>query len=217
MGVSHGQDAEIDKRYLQKSFLSHDSLFLEGLGHSQSDRDLVWDLSAGNKSGMSDDELGPFNSFNRSKLSALEGVNKPVYITDISSDGEDYERSLMEWGSLFDQFRDQSEQPEASNQEGLKLAAGINLVGTTILREWYMIGGIGYELSTLQQANHKSSSPLFVVGKLHAETLPMKLKALGVKSSVILPRMNNAGIRDPADIPFDFIQAVAECATQTDL
>jgi hypothetical protein len=212
MGVSHGEGAMHMDDELKKAFHEHDSIFFEGLNHDQVQRDLIWDISGGNITQPTNEQLDGFNSYDKRKMEALEGVNKPVFFADIPSDGNTFEQSISSWNSLFDKLHTKDGFYGLSSDKDVELAAARSLIATTIVREWYSIAMIGQYLQELEQANYISTNPLLLIGKIHAQTLPNKLKALGVKSTIILPKMKSESEPHTVNMPFDFVEAVGRCA-----
>ncbi len=211
----HGDNSVHDMQELIDAFESHDAIFLEGIGHTAVDRDLVWDVSASNKRTITEEEGQRFGPYGQRKLAALVGQNKPTYFADLPADGDSYDRYTMEWNGMVDtlgkMISDQNGDPES-----LALAMGINLTATTILREWYMLATIGLELSRLDAAGYKSEKPLFLVGQMHGTTLLDKAAVLGVHTSVTEATMAEHGESRTVSIPFDFVKAVGACAIETE-
>jgi hypothetical protein len=216
-GAPHGDEAVHANGDLRSAFEAHDSIFLEGLSHTQKERDLVWDLSAGNVTQPSSEQLDGFGEYGKRKIEALKGVTRPVFFADIPADGNDYEQSLHQWSQLFDRLHAKDNVTGVSRDKDVELATAINLTGTTVMREWYMLAQVGKHLQELEQAGYKSVNPVLLIGSLHAQTLPNKLKAIGVKSSINLPRMLAEGKANTVEVPFDFVEAVGSCAVKAKL
>jgi hypothetical protein len=215
MAASHGDNDVHDIAEMIQEFTDHDAIFFEGLSNTQQQRDAVWDISAGNKSTLTDDEARQFGEYGVRKLAALSKQNKPVFFADIPSDGDDYERSLLQWGNVFDELRDKMNNAQGDELENLQLAAGMNIAAATIMREWYMIGSIGSQLADLDiHGGYKSTRPLMLVGSFHGQTLPTKLSALGIRSSIIVPTMVERGEAQSLAIPFDLVKALSHCAVK---
>lgn len=212
----HGNDAVHDMQELLDTFQAHDVIFLEGVGHNAEQRDLIWDVSAGNKSTLTDEEAKTFGNYGQRKLAALLGQNKPVFFADMPSDGGDFEQAFIEWDGMLDTLKGMIDEGQG-DPESLGLAMGINLTATTIIREWYMLASMGRGLQQLEDAGYKSSNPMFLIGATHGETLPAKASVLGLHTSVSLPRMAENGERRTVDIPFNFVRAVGACAVKTEL
>lgn len=70
-GAPHGDEAVHDMQALMDTFQAHDVIFLEGVGHNSQQRDVVWDVSARNKSTLTDDEAEQFGTYGQRKLAAL--------------------------------------------------------------------------------------------------------------------------------------------------
>lgn len=206
MGAPHGEETVHDIKELDITFGSHDSIFFEGIGHDKEARDLLWQVSSGTTETLTGDQAAKFGQYGQQKLAVLLRKNKPTFFADIPGDGTAYEDQLLEWSDLLGQIL----KIEDDSQTGI--GAMVNLTATTIVREWYMIATIGKELSNLEAAGYTSTNPLFLVGTRHRETLPQKLNVLGVKSNIIVPRIVNKGEQRTMRMPFDFVQAVANCA-----
>ncbi len=211
----HGDGSVHDMRELMDAFATHDVIFLEGVGHNEQQRDLVWDVSAGNKSTLTDEEGQTFGPYGQRKLAALLRQNKPVYFADVPSDGGDFEQAFLEWDGMVDTLKGMIDGGQGDPND-LGLAMGINLTATTIMREWYMLAAMGRELKRLEVAGYRSENPMFLVGAVHGETLPHKASVLGLDTSVTLPTMAENGEKRTVDIPFDFVRAVGACAITTD-
>lgn len=211
----HGDGSVHDMRELMDTFAAHDVIFLEGVGHNAQQRDLIWDVSAGNKATITDEEGQAFGPYGQRKFAALLRQNKPVYFADVPSDGGDFEHAFLEWDGMVDTLKGMIDQSNG-DPDSLGLAMGINLTATTILREWYMLAAMGRELKQLEAAGYKSENPMFLVGAIHGETLPHKAGVLGINPNVALPRMAEDGERRTVGIPFDFVRAVGACAITTD-
>jgi hypothetical protein len=214
-GAPHGDGAVHDMQELIDTFQSHDAIFLEGMGHDAQQRDAIWDISAGNKQTLTDDEAEQFNPYAQRKFAALLRQNKPVFFADVPGDGGNFEQSFLEWDNMLSTLKKMIDGGRG-DPKNLNLAMGINLTATTILREWYMLASMGRELKRLDDAGYKSNNPMFLVGTVHAETLPAKASVLGVNTSVNLPRMHENGERRPLAIPFNFVRAVGSCAVKTE-
>lgn len=211
----HGNEAVHDMQELMDTFGAHDVIFLEGVGHNAQQRDVIWDVSAGNKTTLTDDEAEQFGSYGQRKLAALLQQNKPVFFADVPSDGSDFEQAFLEWDGMLDTLKGMIDEGQG-DPDSLNLAMGINLTATTILREWYMLASMGRELKRLDEAGYKSTNPMFLVGAVHGETLPAKASVLGVQTSVNMPRMTENGEKRTVDIPFNFVRAVGACAIKTE-
>jgi hypothetical protein len=211
----HGDCSVHDMRELMDTFAAHDVIFLEGVGHNAQQRDLIWDVSAGNKSTITDDEGRAFGPYGQRKLAALLRQNKPVYFADVPSDGGDFERAFIEWDGMLDTLKGMVDGGQGDS-DSLGLAMGINLTATTIMREWYMLAAIGRELKQLDSVGYRSENPMFLVGALHGETLPHKASVLGLDTSVTVSTMRENGEQRTVDMPFDFVRAVGACAITTE-
>ncbi len=211
----HGDNAVHDMRELMDAFAAHDVIFFEGVGHNEHQRKLIWDVSLGNRTTLTDEEGQSFGPYGQRKLAALLRQNKPVYFADLPSDGGEFEHALLDWNGMVETLNSMIDQ-SSNDQEGHKLALGINLTATTIMREWYMLATIGYNLKRLDEAGYKSKDPLFLVGAMHGETLPYKAGVIGLRTNVTLPTMAERGEQRLVDIPFDFVKAVGACAITTD-
>lgn len=213
MGAPHGPNDVHDMAELMRAIRSHDALFLEGFDHTQRERDMLWNISSGKKTDLTDQEereLGPNRTL---QLAALFRADVPAYFADLPGDGDDYEQSLGSWNGVLETLMKQMPGAEGQGRENLLLAASINLTAVSIMREWYMIASIGEQLGVLDRmGGYRSHSPLFIIGTTHGQTLPKKLEVLGVKSSLIIPRMHERGDARNLDIPFDFVKALSHCA-----
>lgn len=213
MPAPHAAGDVHNQRDLEQAFSEHDAIFFEGIGNTKDQRDVVWEVSAGNRSHLTDDEVTQFGDYGVRKLAALAGKNKPSFFADMSIDGDDYEKSLIEWGGILDTLYEKIGGANGEELEILNLTAGINLAAVTILREWYILANIGAHMKELdEQAGYKSNSPMLLIGKLHGQTLPTKLQKLGVNCKLRTPHMDSRGEQRMLDIPFDLVQALSHYA-----
>lgn len=207
----HGDRSIHDMRELEQAFQTHDAIFLEGIGHTQQQRDLVWNVSAGNKSTLTKEECRTVGPYIQRKLAVLLGMNIPVYFADIPGDGGDFEKAYLEWDGTVDILKNMIGDIRVDPAR-ISLAMSIHLVATTIIREWYMLATIGHELKSLHDVGYSSENPMFLVGTKHGRTLPHKANVLNLATLVVEPTMVEAGVIRDITIPFDFSQAVGACA-----
>lgn len=213
MPAPHSAESVHDGSDLVRAYSEHDVIFFEGIGNTKAQRDAIWDVSAGKRTSLTDDEAYEFGDYGVRKVAALVGQNKPAFFADMPIDGDEYEKSLIEWGGVLDTLYEQIQHASGEELENLNLTAGINLAAVTILREWYILANIGAQLKDLEeQAGYKSTSPMLLIGELHGQTLPFKLQKLGVRSELRLPRMDSTGEKKDLDIPFDLVQALSHYA-----
>lgn len=211
----HGDGSVHDMHELMDALATHGAIFLEGLGHNAHQRDLVWNVSAGNKEAVTEKEGLAFGPYGQRMLAALLRQKKPVYFADVPSDGGDFERAFLEWDDMGDTLKSMIDGGQG-DPDSLRLAMGINLTATTIMREWYMLATMGRELKRLDDAGYKSQNPMFLVGSTHGETLPHKANVLGLETSVSMLTTAENSEKLTLEIPFDFIHAVGACAITTD-
>lgn len=209
-GAVHGQEAMIDMRQLQGLVAEHDVIFLEHIGHTARHRRIVKEVGQGRTSIPEDfsHEIGEYGVL---QLAAISGNRKSVYFADTPGDGTAYESALTEWGNLARTLTATARTKHGEERENYFRAALINIAGSTILREWNMLGVIGNSLHDAERQGHDVDSSLFLVGTAHTNTLPRKLGLLGVSSAAVELTMHNAGASDVIESSeFDFDSAVRD-------
>lgn len=176
-GESHSDNHQLNQDELQVQLAMSDAVFLELLDHTPATEKAFWDVSmtggADITVGLRDD-MGPAK-FNQ--LNALVGANKPVFFPEPSREGAQYEKEFIEYVRIIDKLL-----PVAlSGDEGVALAAEIAVSASVMMRDWYLIGKMGQQIEMFEnETGIKITNPMIWIGSAHTDTLPSKLKALGV-------------------------------------
>ena len=205
-GAPHSSNSITDNKELADLVGEHDTVFLEGLGHTMRERSLVKEIGEG----RNDIPNGVFSDYALTQLAAIHTHRKFVAYADIPGDSGNYEKDLIEWGSLA---RPLAEQAQAERNTRIKQSlfrnALINIAGSTILREWYALSAIGNNLYEANQQGYPVNNSLVLFGTEHTKTLPRKLATLGVNSLSRELTVRSHGKRAPIDCSdFDFTEAV---------
>ncbi len=207
-GSKHSSDHEFDVAQLHSIVGEHDAVFLEGVGHTDYDRRFVREVGEG-RDDIPDDFLA--DRFKAMQLAAISGHKKPVAYADIPGDGTDYETALIEWGDLVQQLTLQAGYAQGETRERLFRTALINISGSTILREWQMLGSLGNSLNGAEQQGRRVDNSLMLIGTEHTRTLPRKLGLLGILSSPMELTTHKHGTSTIIErTAFDFTAAVRD-------
>ena len=177
---NHGKDDIINRDEIAKILSEADSVYLEGFGATQDDADKLWEVAANNARAK---DVGGLGVYKQQQYELLEGVNKPVLLPEVPSDGSEYDSNLLEFTTILDELR-----PLALGNENIQLAIEINLAASSIMREWYLLAKMGSYLFSLEEAGLKCEHPLLWIGSSHATTMVPKLNGLGIDFEVIEPK-----------------------------
>ena len=207
-GANHANDSQFDLAELHDMVGEHDVVFLEGMGHNAHHRYVVRQVGEG----RSDLPEGFATAYHALQLAAINGHKKPVAYADLPSDGTSYERALIEWCDLTSTLLERAQSERDSLYQNLYRAVLINLAGSSIFREWQMLGSIGNSLNSAERSGNPIENSLFLVGTEHTRTLPSKLGLLGVRNTPVELTMRKTS-RDTEEIDsfaFDFTTAVRD-------
>lgn len=209
-GASHNEKAQFNLEEARDLIADNDVIFLEGIGHDAADRSMVQQIANG-RSDLPEKFVARWGQYKALQMAAILGSRKAVYYADIPSDGTPYETELSRWGSLARGFTATARATSGEDRRKLYRAALINMAGSTILREWQMIGTIGNNLADAGQRGYDVNRSLFLAGTEHGNTLPNKLGILGVSSSSVELTMHIQGEADLIEVvEFDFTTAVRD-------
>jgi hypothetical protein len=208
-GASHSAGSEFDMAELIGLVEGHDAIFLESIGHTDYHRKIVKEVGEG-RSELPDDFLA--DRYKTMQLAAISRRRKFVAYGDIPGDGTAYESALIQWGSLARPLTERARvERDAEMKEDLYRAALINIAGSTIFREWQMLGAIGNNIKIAQKKGLAIDKSLILIGTEHTRTLPKKLGLIGVASSITELTMHNQGTSlTIACEEFDFTTAVRD-------
>lgn len=207
-GAQHSSDSEFDIAELHSMAGEHDAIFLEGVGHTSYHRKIVREVGEG-KDSVPDDFTA--DKYQLMQLAAISGHRKLVTYADIPGDGTNYEAALIEWGDFARKMTMQAKYEHGETKKNLFRAALINIAGSTILREWHMLGSVGNSLNSAEQQGSRVDSSLMLIGTEHTRTLPQKLGLLGVTSTPTELTMHKQGVAATIDYEaFDFTTAVRD-------
>ncbi len=207
-GAQHSSDSEFNMAELHHMVGEHDTIFLEGIGHTAYHRKIVKEVGEGR-----DDIPDDFTTdrYKLLQLAAISGHKKLVTYADIPDDGTSYETALIEWGDFARKMAIQAKYEHGETKKNLFRAALINIAGNTILREWQMLGSLGNSLSNAEQQGRHVDTSLMLIGTEHIRTLPRKLGLLGVLNTPLELTMHKQGISTTIDYEaFDFTTAVRD-------
>lgn len=206
-GAPHSSDSVFDMAELTDLIDTHDVVFLEGVGHTQHERNIVREVGEGRN--IIPDTFTE-DRYKTLQLAAISGRHKFVAYGDIPADGTAYESELLSWGSLARPLAEKAQsERDITVRKKLFRAALINISGNTIFREWQMLASIGNSLNAAEQQGLPMHNSLFLLGTEHTRTLPKKLDLLRVANRTTeLTMLNYGASATIEDESFDFTTAV---------
>lgn len=180
---AHGDSDHHDTKEVKQVVGAHDAVFLELIGATPDIEALFYDIASGSGAHTTQATLESIGDYKVRQLQAVAGSKIPILFPEVKANGSRYEQELLEYIDLLNELR-----PIAlAGDANFALATEINIIGTSIMREWYMLANMGYQMAIAENAGYKISSPLLWIGSLHGETLPAKCEGLGIATRVEFP------------------------------
>jgi len=178
-GESHNDEHTVNQDELQAQLASSDAVFLELLDHTPATEKAFWDVSMTGGADVTAGLIHEIGTHKFDQLNALVGAGKPVFFPEPSREGSQYEKEFIEYVRIIDNLL-----PSALNgDEGAALAAEIAVSASVMMRDWYLIGKMGQQIEAFEnETGVKITNPMIWIGSAHTETLPAKLKGLGISS-----------------------------------
>ncbi len=179
-GESHGDGDEVNQSELQAQLVMSDAVFLELLDHTPATEKAFWDVSMTGGADVTAGLIHDMGPYKFDQLNALVGANKPVFLPEPSREGTQYEQEFIEYVRIIDKLL-----PVALNgDEGVVLATEIAVSASVMMRDWYLIGRMGQQIEMFEKkTGFKITNPMVWIGSAHTDTLPSKLKALGIATT----------------------------------
>ena len=162
---------------LRSQLALSDVVFLELLDHTPATERAFWDVSMTGGADVTAGLIREVGPYKFDQLNALAGADKSIFFPEPSREGAQYEKEFIEYVRIIDALLPDAERGD----EGAALAAEIAVSTSVMMRDWYLIGKMGQQIEMFEKkTGTKISNPMIWVGSGHLETLPSKLKALGI-------------------------------------